>query len=218
MAKLRERTRGAPLKPYDGEGGPSHAHAERVGTSPPPVSGDAEPQSRDSAIEMVHLSPREIQALDLEPGEVAEEEQLEGEVPGQIAIGKRLGNWRTLLSFAIAAAILAFAVSKAGIKWSTTLQTLQHANLALFALAFVVYYASFPIRTHRWRRLMHNANHGALQAKIDRFPLWDLTQILYLSWFANVIIPAKLGDVYRAYLARRWLGVSLSRTVGTILA
>ena len=109
-------------------------------------------------------------------------------------------------------------MSKAGIKWSTTLQTLQHANLALFALAFVVYYASFPIRTHRWRRLMHNANHGALQQTIDRFPLWDLTQILYLSWFANVVIPAKLGDVYRAYLARRWLGVSLSRTVGTILA
>jgi uncharacterized protein (TIRG00374 family) len=57
-----------------------------------------------------------------------------------------------------------------------------------------------------------------LQRAIDRYPLWDLTQILYLSWFANVIIPAKLGDVYRAYLARRWIGVSLSRTVGNILA
>jgi len=33
-----------------------------------------------------------------------------------------------------------------------------------------------------------------------------------------VVVPAKLGDIYRAYLARRWLGVSLSRTVGTVLA
>jgi uncharacterized protein (TIRG00374 family) len=179
---------------------------------------DRGPLSRDSAIETVHLSPQEIQALDLAPDEVAEEEQLEEEVPQQVAIGKRLSDWRTLLSFGIAAAILVFAVSKAGIQWSTTLQKLQHADLRLFALAFVVYYASFPIRTHRWRRLMRNANHGALQHKIARFPLIDLTQILYLSWFANVVIPAKLGDVYRAYLARRWLGVSLSRTVGTILA
>jgi uncharacterized protein (TIRG00374 family) len=168
--------------------------------------------------ETVHLSPQAIQALDLAPDEVAEEEQLEEEVPRQVAIGKRLGDWRTLLSFGIAAAILVFAVSKAGINWGTALHTLRHANLALFGLAFVVYYASFPIRTYRWRCLMRNANHGALQHKIARFPLLDLTQILYLSWFANVVIPAKLGDVYRAYLARRWLGVSLSRTVGTILA
>src|SRR5919205_2237641 len=209
MTKLRERSGGAPVKTHDGEGGPSHA-----GTSTPPLHGDAPSRDQDT----VHLSPREIEALDLEPGEVAEEEQLEEEVPQQVAIGKRLGDWRTLLSFGIAAAILVFAVSKAGINWGTALHTLRHANLALFVLAVVVYYASFPIRTYRWRCLMRNANHGALQHKIARFPLLDLTQILYLSWFANVVIPAKLGDVYRAYLARRWLGVSLSRTVGTILA
>lgn len=166
----------------------------------------------------VRLTVDEARALDLEQGEVAEEEHLEEAVPQQVAIGKRFSDWRTLLSFAVALAILVFGISKSNIKWATTLHTLRSANLGLFLLAFVVYYASFPIRTHRWRRLMHNANHGPLQAKIDHFPLWDLTQILYLSWFANVVIPAKLGDVYRAYLARRWIGVSLSRTVGTILA
>src|SRR5918912_318825 len=184
------------------------------GTPTPPVG---EATGLDGQ-ETVHLSPQAIQALDLAPDEVAEEEQLEEEVPRQVAIGKRLGDWRTLLSFGIAAAILVVAVGKAGINWGTALHTLRHANLALFGLAVVVYYASFPIRTYRWRSLMRNANHGALQHKIARFPLRDLTQILYLSWFANVVIPAKLGDVYRAYLARRWLGVSLSRTVGTILA
>jgi glycosyltransferase 2 family protein len=213
MAKLRERACGAPVHLHHGGGGPSHA-----GTSTAPVGEATEPPSRDSANETVHLSPQAIQALDLAPDEVAEEEQLEEEVPRQVAIGKRLGDWRTLLSFGIAAAILVFAVGKAGINWDTALHTLRHANLGLFVLAVVVYYASFPIRTYRWRCLMRNANHGALQHKIARFPLIDLTQILYLSWFANVVIPAKLGDVYRAYLARRWLGVSLSRTVGTILA
>ena len=177
---------------------------------PRPLSPVAEQREGD------HLSPAEVRALDLEPGEVAEEEELEEETPRQVAIGKRFGDWRTIASFAFAVVILGFAASK--VNWPVTWRVLKHANVGLFALAFVAYYISFPIRTHRWRRLMHNSNHGALREKIDHYPTWDLLQILYLSWFANVIIPAKLGDVYRAYLARRWIGVSLSRTVGNVLA
>ncbi|MBE0524137.1 MAG: hypothetical protein IBX40_07385 [Methanosarcinales archaeon] len=30
-----------------------------------------------------------------------------------------------------------------------------------------------------------------------------------LSWFANSIIPAKMGDVYRGYLARKSWGVPI---------
>ena len=39
-----------------------------------------------------------------------------------------------------------------------------------------------------------------------------------LSWFANCIVPAKLGDAYRAYLLKAHAGVSFSKTFGTILA
>lgn len=216
MAEMQERVPGAPVEPapsadVKGDGGDArsalHGESDAAAALDTPVQHDG-----------VHLSPAEISAMDLEPDEVAEEEHLEEEVPDQVAIGRRFGDWRTLLSFGVALAILVFAASKANIKWASVLHLLGKANIGLFALAFVVYYTSFPIRTHRWRRLMHNANHSPLQERIDRYPLWDLTQILYLSWFANVVVPAKLGDVYRAYLARRWLGVSLSRTVGTILA
>ncbi len=41
-------------------------------------------------------------------------------------------------------------------------------------------------------------------------------EILFLSWFVNCIVPAKLGDLYRAYLLRGNFGASISRTVGTI--
>ena len=30
----------------------------------------------------------------------------------------------------------------------------------------------------------------------------DATEILFLSWFVNCLVPAKLGDLYRAYLLR----------------
>ena len=41
---------------------------------------------------------------------------------------------------------------------------------------------------------------------------------MFLAWFANCIVPAKLGDVYRAYLLKLNAGVSFSTTIGTILA
>jgi len=141
-----------------------------------------------------------------------------GATPPQLSIVRRLGDWRTLASFAIALAVLLLAVAKAGINWSAARETLARANLWLFALAFMVYYASFPLRAYRWRLLLRNANSGPARQGIDRVSLWDLTQIVYLSYFANAVVPAKLGDVYRAYLARRWTGVSLSRTIGNILA
>ena len=34
----------------------------------------------------------------------------------------------------------------------------------------------------------------------------------------NCLVPAKLGDLYRSYLVKRRFGVSLSRTVGVVVA
>jgi len=130
----------------------------------------------------------------------------------------RLLDWRTVLSFGIAVAILVLAFGKAGIRWHAAIDAMAGANPILFVLAFVVYYATFPLRGYRWRTLLANANHGALRQAVRGTPLRDLTEIVYLSYFANAVIPAKLGDIYRAYLARRWIGVSVSRTIGTILA
>jgi uncharacterized protein (TIRG00374 family) len=42
--------------------------------------------------------------------------------------------------------------------------------------------------------------------------------MIFLSWFMNCLVPAKLGDVYRAYLLRKRGGVSLSFAGGTVVA
>lgn len=195
--------------------------ATRAAARPPrkgQLGGDARVRPDRDAVADYPPAPAEARALDLAPTEAAEEEAPRAEAPRQINIIRRFGDWRTLLSFAVALAILALALGKAGVNWGAARETVARANPWLFALAFAVYYASFPLRAHRWRLLLHNANRGYLQHRIDRVPLWDLTRIVYLSYFANAVVPAKLGDVYRAYLARRWMGVSLSRTVGNILA
>ena len=44
----------------------------------------------------------------------------------------------------------------------------------------------------------------------------DSTEIIFLSWLVNCVVPAKLGDVYRAYLLKINSTASLSRTFGTV--
>ena len=45
-----------------------------------------------------------------------------------------------------------------------------------------------------------------------------LAEIVVLAYFANSLVPAKLGDAYRAYLLKRDSGVPFSAGFGTILA
>jgi uncharacterized protein (TIRG00374 family) len=133
-------------------------------------------------------------------------------------LGQRIANPRTLVSFGIAIVILVLAVRGLGVSPPQVWRVLQTADLKFFVLAFFVYYASFPARGERWRLLMGNAYQGAERQRIMHYPLFDLTQILYLSWFANCVVPAKLGDLYRSYLARNCVGVPMSKTVGTVIA
>lgn len=142
----------------------------------------------------------------------------EEEVPQRVDLGRRFANWRTLASFVFALAILIIALKKSGVTLSDLQDNLRTVNPGLYLLGFIVYYASFPIRTLRWRLLMRNANSGEDAQRLEGVHFRDLLEILYLSWFANCVIPAKLGDVYRAYLLRNTANISASRTVGTILA
>src|SRR5215211_6690647 len=45
-----------------------------------------------------------------------------------------------------------------------------------------------------------------------------LAEIVILAYFANSLVPAKLGDAYRGYLLKRESGVPFSAGFGTILA
>lgn len=142
----------------------------------------------------------------------------DSEIARKVELGKRFANWRTLVSIGFGLIILLVALSKSGVNLTDLKAALKRVNPLLYLAAFLLYYVSFPLRTIRWRILMHNANTGKDAERLQQASFTDLLEILYLSWFANCVIPAKLGDVYRAYLTRGWVGISASRTVGTILA
>jgi uncharacterized protein (TIRG00374 family) len=128
--------------------------------------------------------------------------------PEQISLGRRLRQPRTIISIAVPLAIIAAFV---GLNWNQ-LQRVQElilaANPVLVLAAFVVYYLGFPLRGYRWALLLRGTGFYC--------PTKDATEIIFLSWLVNCVVPAKLGDIYRAYLLKINSDASLSRTFGTV--
>ena len=151
---------------------------------------------------------------DLLQHEAQEETEITRE---QLSLRKRLLNWRTIVPLVIVIGLLVYLAQKAHIDPAQTWAEVKQANVLFFLAAFLIYYASFPIRALRWRILLQNV--GFTQENgIHLPPFWKLVEIIYISFFANSIVPAKLGDLYRAYLLRQEVKVSVSRGVGTVLA
>jgi uncharacterized protein (TIRG00374 family) len=159
------------------------------------------------------------------PADVAEAEAESPAMAGtveQIAedrswLTHRLRDPRTLLSFALAIALLAFVFTRFDLDPAEIWTTIKRANVGFFAIGFGVYYLAFLLRGLRWQKLL--ANVGFSRATNPSMPrVGGLIEIIYLSWFVNCIVPAKLGDAFRSYLLKRDAGVSFARTIGTILA
>jgi uncharacterized protein (TIRG00374 family) len=126
----------------------------------------------------------------------------------EVSLTRRVLNWRTIGSVIFALVLLALTFRTLGVNLGDTVELILSANVGLLVLAFVVYYATFPIRAFRWRYIL---------AKVGtRVRFVDALEILYISWFVNCLVPAKLGDLYRAYLLKADNGASASKTVGTI--
>ena len=132
-------------------------------------------------------------------------------------LSHKLLNFRTLISFALAIGIIIFLFTRLNINPAETWSTMLTANPLLLLAGLVVYYSAFWLRAARWKQLIHNV--GLHKKESVRLPnINGLVEIIYLSWFVNCIVPAKLGDAYRSYLLKRNSGVSFSSTIGTILA
>jgi uncharacterized protein (TIRG00374 family) len=126
-----------------------------------------------------------------------------------VSLGRRLRRPETLLSILVPLLILVLGARLvAGIEFGRLVDAVLAANGFLLAAALFVYYLGFPLRGYRWTLLLRGA--GSPVATVDA------TEIIFLSWLVNCLVPAKLGDLYRAYLLKLNGPVSLSRTFGTV--
>jgi hypothetical protein len=145
---------------------------------------------------------QEAEAL-INPDAAAEDQ------PGeQMSLLRRLRQPRTILSIVVPLVIIAIAVYLNRSVLADVPRDVAQANPILVLAAFAVYYLGFPVRGYRWKTLLKGAGY--------RISNRDATEILFLSWLVNCVVPAKLGDVYRAYLLKLNSPVSATRTLGTV--
>ena len=138
---------------------------------------------------------------------VASDEESAADVT-QISLSARLRQPRTILSIVLPLAIIVGFVALNASQLGRVPGLIVEADLRLAAVAFLIFYLGFPLRGFRWTVLLRRTGtHVSTK---------DATEILFLSWLVNCVVPAKLGDVYRAYLLKINSTASLSRTFGTV--
>ncbi len=159
-----------------------------------------------------------VDAPDAETPALPPEENEDQELDQGFVLKDWLLRPRTLISFVVALLIIVFVFRGNSINVGEIVQQVQQINPWLYLLAFVCFYLTFPIRALRWQYLLRNADFPLPQGRGSWASLGALTEYLGLSWFANCVVPAKLGDAYRGYLLKHNGGVSFSRSLGTIFA
>jgi uncharacterized protein (TIRG00374 family) len=140
----------------------------------------------------------------------AMERRAEDEVSAEsLSLGRRLRQPRTIVSLVLPIVILVLLVrALPGFDFAALPTLIGRANPLLLIGAFAIYYLGFPLRGLRWVILLRGTGYEVRTR--------DGTEIIFISWLVNCVVPAKLGDIYRAYLLKINSSVSLSRTFGTV--
>jgi uncharacterized protein (TIRG00374 family) len=127
----------------------------------------------------------------------------------QVSLTRRLRQPRTIISIVVPIVILVLIFRLAlNVDIGLLVTAVAEANKAYLLLAFVIFYLGFPLRGLRWVWLLRGTGF--------RLGVRDSSEIIFLSWLVNCLVPAKLGDIYRAYLLKLNSSASLSRTFGTV--
>ena len=162
-----------------------------------------------------HHEPLNAEVDAIEEALDAEAEQ-ETAVP-PTSLGRRFLQPQTLISFAIALGIAVFFILRLDINPAEVWKNVRQTNPFIYAAAFLVFYSGFIVRALRWKAMLARVGiderHHYHMPGLPRF-----LEIYLISWFANCIVPAKLGDAVRSYLFKKDTRAPFSSTLGTILS
>jgi uncharacterized protein (TIRG00374 family) len=172
------------------------------------MTGDSDRPTEDGPPTHHPTGPHEHGHSVYEPGEFLGAPPEEAIPEREVSLARRFLNLRTIGSTVFGLLLVFLLSQQLKIDFAETWAQITAANPIFLLLALLAYYATFPLRGLRWRFVL-----GRVGTQIGRR---DATEILFLSWFVNCLVPAKLGDLYRAYLLKGNYGGSISRTVGTI--
>ena len=101
--------------------------------------------------------------------------------------------WQTALGLAISAFFLYFALR--GVSLAAIGREIAGAHAGWYLVSVVFATLTFPIRAVRWRIMLAASGSPA--------PAWPVWQATAIGFMANNILPARGGEVARAYAASR---------------
>ncbi|MDD2338841.1 MAG: flippase-like domain-containing protein [Methanosarcina sp.] len=103
------------------------------------------------------------------------------------------GKRKVFLTAALAILILAFVATFLGA--SDIIENVKQASFGTLVLASLVYCISWPLRGIRFQQILKRLG--------NQYELGFLTGSIFISQSANVILPARIGDLSRMYILKK---------------
>ena len=125
-----------------------------------------------------------------------------------VGIKDSLISWRTLIGFSVSAVVLYLFFRNFDLAGAVS--AASRAEWKYLSLAFIVHYISLPLRGWRWGNLLRPAGHAVANISLSKY--------YFLSWFANALLPARMGDLYRAYILKKNKDISISLSLGVLFS
>jgi len=119
----------------------------------------------------------------------------------------KLWGWTTYLSIVVAIVILIFAATFVDLK--AVWLEIAACDKRFVLLGALAHYATYLVRGMRWRRCLI---HLPVRAGNTKFGL-----LVFFYNFVDNLVPAKLGDIYAAHLARINFRIRRSAAMGSIV-
>lgn len=116
-------------------------------------------------------------------------------------------SWRGVIGLALSVLLLWLAFR--GVHWSDVASNLARANLWLVVLSVIVATTIFPLRAIRWRPILES-----VAPKLPFGPLWRATAV---GMMANNVLPARIGELVRAYVLSRETTVPFSAAFASLV-
>lgn len=113
--------------------------------------------------------------------------------------------------FGVAVSAVSIAVMATVIDIGATAQTLAQTDLRFVAATLLLLPAQIGLRTLRWQLLLPARDDGTRAGVLRVLP------VLLAGYLGNLVLPARLGELARAYLMARRERLSFSRVLGSVL-
>jgi len=116
------------------------------------------------------------------------------------------GKGKVFLTAALAVLILAFVATFLGA--SDILENMKQASFRTLILASLVYCISWPLRGVRFQQILKRLG--------NQYGLGFLTGSIFISQSANVILPARIGDLSRMYILKKSKNLALTTSFSSL--